>query len=116
MQPTRLDCGVCGGSVRVRYPLYRDDTVHLECEVREDLGVLVHLDVMEWSSSNYKRMLSIWADILNRFKEEDVKYTYCLVDINDDKHLHFTSMFGFSPITTITTTKDEQFFVCECPT
>ena len=95
------------------YPVLETQDVRLAAELMPEVGVVMHVEMKQWGAHAFRKCLAHWAKVLNGFAEYGVKALYCLVSVEDDKHLKFVSKFGFSPFTAVET-NEGKFFLCEC--
>jgi hypothetical protein len=78
--------------MRVLY--YEEGNGFLGISLDKDLDIFIlHVDLKQWSVSEYKRYLNIFSFYLNVLKEVGIDEVFSLCD--SDKEVKFNKLFGF---------------------
>jgi len=75
--------------------VYEDNVVNMYVQPYEGLGLLVHIDIKEWSLSVYKKTLQKFNEIIEELRSKKVDRLFAAIPPSDPKNEKFALMYGF---------------------
>lgn len=78
-----------------RITIADNEDCKLEMEHVPGIGYFTHIQVRHWTPERYKKIMVLWAKVLDIAEETGVKELHCLVPRDNEKRMKFAEMFGF---------------------
>lgn len=78
----------------------------IELEFHPDLGIMVHIDIFEWTVSNFRQSIKIWKTFMEELDTQGFDIVCAAIPADDTKNKRFAALYGFKP-TTVKLTKDK---------
>lgn len=69
----------------------------IQMEMHPDLGIIVHIDIFDWTKDNFRKSYKIWQKFMRDLDEHGFDTVCAAIQPDDDKLKHFAEMYGFKP-------------------
>ena len=69
----------------------------IQMEMHPDLGIVIHIDIFEWSKDNFRKSYKMWLKFMRDLDEKGFDTVCAAIPTDDDKNKHFAEMYGFKP-------------------
>ena len=67
----------------------------IDMEFHPDLGIVVHIDIFDWTASNFRKSYKIWKKFMEDLDEKGFDTVCAGIKPDNYKLHHFASMYGF---------------------
>lgn len=73
----------------------KNDIGEIKMEFHPDLGIVIHVDIFDWTKDNFRKSYKIWLQFMKDLLEKGFDTVCAAIPADDRKNQRFAQMYGF---------------------